>query len=111
VMDVLKQLALQEKKREIKEEQISDFHSIFLKNIKSNGRIHEIRMMASLRLKTTPWPPLLRGTGGLFSDLPMAFDMIKKGKLKILPSKVKGIRGIRRMFKTQEGKGERKEGK
>ncbi|HIE29297.1 TPA: hypothetical protein EYP66_18660 [Candidatus Poribacteria bacterium] len=90
VMDALKQLALQEKEMKINEERISAFHSIFLKNIKSNGRIHELGMMAALRLKT----------GGLFSDLGMAFDMIKKGKLKILPSKVKGIRGIKRIFKT-----------
>jgi len=90
VMDVLKQLALREEKMEIKEKQISAFHSTFLKNIRSNGRIHELGMMAALRLKI----------GGLFSDLGMAFDMIKKGKLKILPSKVKGIRGIRRVFKT-----------
>ena len=94
VMDVLKQLALQKEETEIKEEQISAFHSSFLNSIKSNGRIHELGMMAALRLKT----------GGLFSDLGMAFDMMKKGKLKILPSRVKGIRGIKRIFKNREGK-------
>ena len=90
VMDALKQLALQEKEGEIKEENTRDFHAIFLKNIKNYGRIHELGMMALLRLKT----------GELFSDLGLALDMIKKGKLKILPRRVKGIRGIRRIFKS-----------
>ena len=90
VMDVLKQLALQEEGMEIKEEHISAFHSVFLKNVKSHGRLHELGMMGFLRLRT----------GGLFSDLGIAFDLTKKGKLKMLPDRIKGRRGIKRTLKS-----------
>ena len=90
VMDVLKQLALQGEGIEIKEENISTFHSVFLKNIKSYGRLHEVGMMGALRLKT----------GGLFSDLDIAFDLMKKGKLKMLPGRIRGRKGVKRTLKS-----------
>jgi len=90
VMDVLKQLALQEEGIEIKEENISTFHSVFLRNVKSHGRLHEVGMMGALRLKT----------GGLFSDMDIALDLIKKGKLKMLPGRIRGKKEIKRTLKS-----------
>lgn len=92
VMDVLKQMALQEEGCEIKETKTSVFHSVFLNNVKSNGRIHEGSMMGKLKLKT----------GGIFSDMDIALDMLKKGKLRILPEKIKGRKQLKKIFEEEK---------
>jgi hypothetical protein len=38
-------------------------------------------------------------SGDLFSDMGLALEMLKKGKIRLIPSVVKNRRDIRRIFK------------
>ncbi len=89
LMDHLKQLALKEGVPvPPAERNIAAMHRIFLANIRKWGRIHELGVMGQYK----------RHTRDLFSDLDLGWRMFRMGRLKILPSRIKGLREVRRMF-------------
>ena len=45
-------------------------------------------MLARFRIKA----------GNLFQDAGLGWEMFKRGKLKLLPSRIKGIKAVRAMF-------------
>jgi heterodisulfide reductase subunit C len=94
-MDILKKRALESEGVEISEDQINTFHSAFLDNIRKKGRLHEMGMMIGYKRKM----------GELFSDIQadmkLASSMRKKGKLKLLGKKIKGLKGIKKLFKEE----------
>ncbi len=65
------------------------FHSAFMSSIKSYGRVHELGMLGKYKLKS----------GNFFDDLKLGYDMYKKGKIKLFPHKIKGMRDIKKIFK------------
>jgi heterodisulfide reductase subunit C len=89
LMDHLKQVALRERvPLPPAEKNIAAMHRIFLNNIKKWGRIHELGVMGQYK----------RHTGDLFSDVGLGWRMFRMGRLKVLPSRIKGMREVRRMF-------------
>ncbi len=92
LMDTLKQLAIKEKKR-ITQKKISAFHSIFLSNIKKSGKLHEMSLIRSLKMRT----------GGLFKDLGLGIKLFFKGKLSLSSTKIKGVDEIKKIFDASEG--------
>ncbi len=88
VIDTLREIALDEGVRPA-ERSIPVFHKCFLGNIAVTGRISEPILMGSYKTFS----------GDLFSDLGLAVNMLAKGKIKMIPSVVKGRREIRRIFK------------
>lgn len=88
VMDTLRAMALEEGVRPA-ERNIPLFHRCFLGNIQATGRISEPVLMGAYKTFS----------GDLFSDIGLAVEMLKKGKIKLIPSVVRGNREVRRIFK------------
>ena len=70
------------------EEEIATFNEKFLKSVQSNGRLYEAGLIIGFNL----------GTLQPFKDVGAVPAMLAAGKLKFLPSKIKGTDQIRRMF-------------
>jgi heterodisulfide reductase subunit C len=92
LMDSLRQLS-QEAGVPPAEPKVVKFHKAFLDSIRRHGRVYELGMVARYKLATLD----------LFGDTKLAWKMLKKGKLRFLPSGVKGKKEIRRMFEKEGG--------
>ncbi|MDI6831014.1 MAG: 4Fe-4S dicluster domain-containing protein [Actinomycetota bacterium] len=88
VMDTLRAMALEEGVKPA-ERNIPLFHRCFLGNIQATGRISEPVLMGAYKSLS----------GDLLSDIGLAVEMLKKGKIKLIPSMVRGNREVRRIFK------------
>lgn len=64
------------------------FHEVFLNSVKNNGRLYELGLAMQVNLKT----------GNLFKDAELGLPMFLKGKLKLLPHKIKGTDEINKIF-------------
>ncbi|WP_287153215.1 4Fe-4S dicluster domain-containing protein [Candidatus Solincola tengchongensis] len=94
VIDALRQMALEKGVRPA-ERNVPLFHFCFLGNIRATGRISEPVLMGAYKALS----------GDLFSDIGLAVEMLRKGKIKLVPSLVRGRREIRRIFSESGGKG------
>lgn len=65
------------------------FHQSFLENIEKGGRLHEMGMVASYKMKTGNW----------LQDIGLSQSMMRKGKLHLFAKKIEGHKAIRRLFK------------
>lgn len=88
IMDVLRQVAL-EYGIKPKEPEVPAFHLTFLNSIKRHGKVFELGMMGTYKLKTRDF----------FSDLKLGMDMFKKGKFKLLPHRVQNLKEIKEIFR------------
>jgi hypothetical protein len=62
---------------------------LFLEEIRRRGRIHELSLIARYRLKA----------GGLTDDLRLGWEMLRRGKLRLLPPKGgPDLAEVRRLF-------------
>lgn len=66
-------------------------HRAFLNSIERFGIVHEASMLAEMKLRTKDF----------FSDLALGLKMFIKGKIPLMPHKIKGIDEIKRMFKSR----------
>jgi heterodisulfide reductase subunit C len=74
VMDTLRNISLRSGARS-GEKDVAAFHAFFLHLIKATGRMHELGLLALLKLKT----------GGLFRDAGLGYEMFRRGKIRLLP--------------------------
>ena len=93
VMDTLREMTLEEGV-EIKEKEIVSMHKTFLSVVKSLGRQHEISLLVLLKMKTREF----------LKDMILGMNMFLKGKLKIMPHKIKGVDQIKGMFERSQAK-------
>lgn len=93
VMDTLREMAIEEGVT-VKEPEIVAMHKTFLSLVKSLGRQHEISLLVLLKLKTKEF----------FKDMLLGMKMFRRGKLKILPHRIKGMDEIRGIFERSRGK-------
>lgn len=87
VMDWLRQSALRRGVAPA-EKEVPLFHAAFLDSVRTHGRIHELGMMARYK----------KSTGKLFADFKLGWKMFVRGKLKILPPRVKAKKEIAALF-------------
>jgi len=87
VMDTLRQRCLASG-RTPAEENVARFHQAFLDSVRRRGRVFELEMMG--RYKLAARDPL--------RDARLAWQMLKRGKLKFVPQHVEGRDEIRAMF-------------
>lgn len=92
VTDVLREMAVEEKVV-AKEKNVAIFHDTFLNAIKSGGRVHEVTMLMRYKLKS----------GRLFEDIPMGLGLFKRGKMPLLPSRVKNREKVKQIFAARRG--------
>lgn len=90
VMDVLR--ALSADQGVPREKQAETFHRLFLREVKTRGRIHEGLFIAKYKLKS----------GQLFTDLDLGYQFFKKGKFTLLPRSVKNKQQVRNIFTRAE---------
>ena len=83
------------------EGEVQAFHDAFLASVERSGRVHEMGMIAHLKLKT----------GKLLKDVPVGAGMMLKGKLNPLPNPVKDRAGIRRMFEESRKRRNKPDGR
>jgi heterodisulfide reductase subunit C len=87
VMDYLRQQALKTGQVHPRAKKIVAFHKAFLSTVIQTGRLHEISLI--LRYKLT--------TGDFLKDLVLAPSMFLKGKLAILPERIKNMAQMRKL--------------
>lgn len=71
-----------------REKSVIALHKAFLAGIQKRGRMHELSLIRDIRLKS----------GGLFNDLKLGIEMFRKGKLSLLPKKIKNRRTVKELF-------------
>ncbi len=96
VMDTLRQIALREGRTQ--QTKLPLFHSTFLDGIRSNGKIHELMLILRYTLASGDIFKFKK----LFKDMILGAKMFLKGKLAILPSRIKGAKEVRRIFQETE---------
>jgi len=100
VIDALRQIAIAEKVAP-GENLVYRLHQAFMDNIRAFGRLHELTMLVEYKLLSRD----------LLSDLDMGLDMFRKGKIEILPKRIKGTGQIGKLYKLRgKGKSEGGEG-
>lgn len=90
VMDALKQIALEARKRPA-QRRVLVLHQQFLRSIRLFGRVHELSMLALYKVCSRD----------LFTDLDLGVRMFLKGKIPILPERTGGLGGVRRLFRRR----------
>lgn len=88
LMDVFREMAIQEGVSTKKQRRIQNFHKSFLEVIRANGRLYEAMLMAKYKMRTLT----------LFQDVMKTPKMLWTGKLKLLPHKVENIKAVKKIF-------------
>lgn len=89
VMDACRQIAVKEGKR-AKEPNIVKFHEEFLRQVQIHGRTHEIGLIGIYKMRSRKF----------FDDVFTGVQMFLKGKLGLLPSRVKHRDEVKKLFKS-----------
>ena len=87
VMDALRQWCLTHGHKPA-EKRIALFHESFLRSLKRHGRLYELGMLASYKIRS----------GDLFSDMGLGLSMMGKGKISFKPHSIKGKLEIKEIF-------------
>ena len=95
-MDTLRTIALRQGRTE--KTDLPLFHATFLGGIRSRGRIHELTLILRYTLASGDIFKFRK----LFGDMILGAKMFFKGKLVILPIKIKGLHEVRRIFQSTE---------
>jgi len=91
VMDALKYMAL-EAGYAPPEAKVYALHRSFLDSIKFFGRVHEATMLAEYKLRSRD----------LLSDLGLGALLFLKGKIPLLPERVKALDQVRELYKKSK---------
>lgn len=97
VMDTLRQISQREGIPASKRS-VPIFHKAFLSSIRRHGRVYEAEMATNFFFKNESWASLSKLAG-------MGLQMFSKGKVKLLPNRVRDLRKIREIFRRTELKG------
>src|SRR5665647_3436242 len=79
VFDYLREKSYSEGKVNSQSSDIVAFHKSFLNAVEQNGRLHEMSLILDYKMHS----------GNLFQDLTLAPEMYSKGKLHLLPERIK----------------------
>lgn len=102
LMDDLKQRVL-ENGEKYSEEDIADFHRVFLNNIRMFGRINETFLMGVYQMRST-WSDLKKmkfDFSGAFKNMGLGLSMLKRGRLALYP-RWKGRKAVKALFEVQD---------
>ena len=93
VMDVLREEAVREGLASPETRKILAFHRIFLKIIEYAGRLSEVPLVSLYKL----------ASGDLLQDVVVAPVMLAKGKLPLVPHRIRDRAAVRRIFRKCRG--------
>ena len=97
VMDNLRQLS-QRQGVKSSQKNFPIFHSAFLSSIRRHGRVHETEMAVNYALKSG-------GIAGLLKQAGTGLAMFTRGKIKLLPPRLRAKSQVRNIFKKTKVKG------
>ncbi len=89
IMDYLRRQAYKRDIIPTEDTEIPLFNKIFLKNVEMFGRLFEMGLIGMYNMFS----------GEFFKDVPLAPLMFRKGKIGILPHRVKNLKEMRKIFK------------
>ncbi len=90
VMDRLRARALQQGIA-VAEPAVEKFHEAFLSSVRRHGRSFELGLIARFK----------RRTGQFTQDMDLGIKMLRRGKLKFLPDRIKGRAEVKAIFKER----------
>lgn len=96
IMDYLRAESLRRGLVHPKAKDILAFHESFLASIRRYGRLHEVSLIAAYKLKTFHW----------MQDVLLTPGLLRRGKLRPLPTSIEGTASIQRIFDTTRSKPE-----
>ncbi|MEW6112615.1 MAG: 4Fe-4S dicluster domain-containing protein [Thermodesulfobacteriota bacterium] len=76
-------------KIETQQPQVPAFHTTFMQNVRRFGRVHELSLVGTYKMKTKTW----------FADMKLGLEMFRKGKMHILPKFPFGNSAVKEIFK------------
>jgi len=91
VMDALRQIAVEEGVPS-PERAVATFHPLFLSIVRWQGRMHEATLLGLYKLLSRD----------LLSDLGIGLQMILKGKIPLLPDRIRGSQEVRAIFERAQ---------
>ena len=94
LMTVLREMSQEEGTVNANEVDIYDFHQSFLDMIRRFGRVYEMGLVASYKLKA----PLRRG----MQDVLTGLRMMRRGKPGFFPHKIQNVAAIRRIYQRTQ---------
>ncbi len=97
VMDTLRHIALREGRTQ--RTGLPLFHNTFLSGVRSNGKVYELMLILRYMLISRDIFKL----GELPGNIKMGIGMFTRGKLAVLPARIKGLANIKRIFQQTEG--------
>jgi len=95
-MDTLREIALREGRT--RQTTLPLFHNTFLGGIKSYGKTHELSLILRFMVKSGE----IFNLKEMLAYIPLGIKMFLKGKLAILPDKIKGAADVKRLFRLVE---------
>jgi heterodisulfide reductase subunit C len=87
IIDALREVVLRESP-DLAPRRIAAFHAAFLDQIRTHGRVFEFGLVASFKLRSR----------ALLADVESVPGMLARGKLALVPTRIKGLRDLRRIF-------------
>jgi len=97
VMDALRIMAI-DRQVALPDAHGREFNRSFLGSVRRHGRVYEMGMMASYKLRT----------GDLLADVGKVPQMLAKGKLSLLPKRSGSAKEVREVFRRAEEEEERR---
>ncbi len=95
IMDTLRQYSRRQGV-DASQSSIPIFHSAFLSSIKRHGRVNETEMALTYSIEDAGLLGLLKLTG-------LGLGMFLKGKIKLMPSRIRAIKLVQNLFRKAEG--------
>ena len=99
VMDTLREMALQEKRRSTTN--LPLFHKTFLSMVKFGGKTYELGLIMVYMVKSGDILKLKK----MFKDIKLGVKMFSRGKMAIIPPRIKGKAEIKRIFELSKKSG------
>jgi heterodisulfide reductase subunit C len=100
VMDFLKEQAIV-LGLDVPQQKSYIFHESFMKEIEKRGRIFEGSLMQRYMIKSGELFSKI-GDGSIFEELKLGFDMFRKGRMPLLPERIKGKKEVRKLFDKEK---------
>lgn len=94
VMDILRQMSNQQGVKD-SQKNVPLFHAAFLMSVRWYGRLHEMTMAITFALRS-------EGFSGLVKQANMGLEMMRKGKIKLLPGRRRGVSQVKNIFRQAE---------
>jgi heterodisulfide reductase subunit C len=83
VMDALRRMSMES--GQVSLPRVRAFHEAFMKAIRTHGRVHEIELITRYKLNTMT----------LFEDMDLGKEMFMRGRIRMLPDRIKGRKEVR----------------